>query len=120
MKNEKQTEIDARQWLELEEELVALKKQQGTLKPSLFTRVGDAIADYKEKKKAIVNRRKYIRLALTCGWLCGAHRFYARHYITGTLYLLFCWTGIPLAMTLIDLMIALPKAADARGNIEMQ
>ena len=120
MKNEKQAEMDARQWLELEEELVALKKQQGTLKLSLFMRVGDAIADYKEKKKAIANRRKYIRLALTCGWLCGAHRFYARHYITGALYLLFCWTGIPLAMTLIDLMIALPKAADARGNIEMQ
>ena len=119
MKKERQAEVDTRQWLDLEEELSALKKQHGMEKPGLFHRIGDAIADYKEKKKATVNRRKYIRLALICGWFCGAHRFYARHYITGVLYLLFCWTGIPFAMTLIDLMIALPKVADAEGNIEM-
>ena len=120
MKKASQTAIDTKQWLALEEELAALKQQHGIApKRSLWLRLGDALAEYKEKKKAIVNRRRYIRLALIGGWFCGAHRFYAGHNITGVLYLLFCWTGIPFAMTFIDLMIALPKAADAQGNIEI-
>lgn len=111
---------DAKKMIAMEEELAELKKQQGIEKKAPFwVRLIDRIAEYRESKRAMVNRRKYIRLALLGGWLCGAHRFYAGQWISGILYLLFCWTGIPFAMTLIDLMIALPKEADAQGNIEM-
>ena len=68
-------------------------------------------------KKREIHRRTYIRLALWCGWFCGAHRFYACQYLLGTLYLLLCWTGLPFCMTLINLMIVLPKKADETGNI---
>ena len=111
---------DIKELIALEEELAALKKEHGyEEKRPLWVRIGDAVADYKEKKRAVVDRKKYIRLALCCGWLCGAHRFYAGHYISGVLYLLFCWTGIPFAITLIDLMIAVPKTADGEGKIDV-
>lgn len=80
-------------------------------------RLGDRYAEYTVKSKVPVNRKKYIRLALTCGWLCGAHRFYAKKPVIGTLYLIFFWTGVSFAMTLIDLMIALPMVPDENGNI---
>lgn len=118
---EKKTEFrDVTKFIALEEELIALKAERGyDIKKPLWVRIGDAIADYKEKKTAVVDRKKYIKLALCCGWICGAHRFYARHYISGILYLLFFWTGIPFAMTLIDLMIALPKQTDGNEKIYM-
>ncbi|MFR2850798.1 TM2 domain-containing protein [Hungatella sp.] len=60
--------------------------------------------------------KKYILLALCLGWV-GGHRFYTKQYALGFIYLLFCWTGIPFAMTLIDLMIALPRQADEQGRL---
>ncbi len=114
----KETDFDPKRMIELEEELIALKAQQGIEEhPSWWQRLGDRYAEYTVKSKVPVNRKKYIRLALTCGWLCGAHRFYAKKPIIGTLYLIFFWTGISFAMTLIDLMIALPMAPDENGNI---
>ncbi len=104
--------------IELEEELNALKKEQGIVeKPAWWQRLGDWYADWSTNHKTAVDRKKYIRLAWTCGWLCGSHRFYAHKPILGTLYLLFFWTGIPFAMTLIDLMIALPMVPDENGKI---
>ena len=71
------------------------------------------------EQELAVDRKKYIRLALTCGWFCGAHRFYARQKILGTLYLLLFWTGFSFTMTLIDLMIVVPMKADSQGMIEL-
>lgn len=111
---------DVKELIALEEELIALKKEHGYKEKTPFwVKIGDFIADYKEKKRTVVDRRKYIKLALSCGWFCGAHKFYAGHYISGVLYLLFFWTGIPFAMALIDLMIALPINADSEGKICM-
>ena len=55
-------------------------------------------------------------------WLCllgafGVHHFYAGHRIKGLIYLAFCWTGIPVGLTLIDWMEAFPKQADESGMI---
>ncbi len=122
MPDEKNTsesnEFDPRRMIELEEELIALKQKQGIEeKPKWWQRLGDWYADYTVRSKVLVNRKKYIRLAWTCGWLCGSHRFYAHKPVLGTLYLLFFWTGAPFAMTLIDLMIALPMRPDENGMI---
>ena len=81
-------------------------------------RVGDWLAERQRGPKT-VERKKYIRLALSCGWLCGAHRFYAGQKMLGVLYLLFCWPGIAFAMTLIDLMIVLPMQPDENGMIQI-
>ena len=62
-----------------------------------------------------VHERKSKGLAMTLcfflGWL-GAHQFYLRHYFSGSLYLLFFWTGIPILLSVIDFVVLLltPKS----------
>lgn len=67
------------------------------------------------RKKVAVNRKKYL-------WLCllgifGAHRFYAKQYFTGVVYLLLFWSGFSISMTVIDWMIVVPMQADEDGNV---
>ncbi len=83
----------------------------------LWVRLGDKYFELKEKldEPNIVNRKKYL-------WLCalaivGANQFYARHYLKGMFYLVLSWTGISIAMGLVDWMAAVPKEADKDGNI---
>ena len=68
-----------------------------------------------ERKKIPINKKKYIRLCLL--GMFGAHRFYAKQYVTATIYLLLFWSGISFSMTLIDWMIVAPMQADENGMI---
>ena len=62
-----------------------------------------------------VHERKSKGLAMTLcffgGWF-GLHEFYLRKYLSGSLYLLFCWTLIPLCLAVIDFifMFLTPKS----------
>jgi TM2 domain-containing membrane protein YozV len=56
-------------------------------------------------------------LALLLGGL-GIHKFYAGHIGLGILYLLFCWTGIPAVIALVEFILAIIKKPDAHGRIE--
>ena len=47
-----------------------------------------------------VRRKTYLRLCIL--GIFGAHRFYAKQWVTGIFYLLTCWTSISIAMTIID------------------
>lgn len=117
---ESEESVDIRQMIVLEEELKDLKQQYGLEdKNKWWIRLGDRIARRTDRKGKRVKRKTYIRLALTSGWLCGSHRFYSGQKLLGSLYALFCWTGIPFAMTLIDLMIVLPMQSDEYGMIEV-
>lgn len=108
--------VDPKQMIALEEELAALKKEHGIVdKQRWWVRIGDFIANNAGTRVPIlVSRKRYIILAICLGW-AGGHRFYSKQYLLGAVYLLFCWTGIPFGMTLIDLMIALPKKPDEEG-----
>ena len=57
-----------------------------------------------------VHARKSKGLALTLcfflGWM-GAHEFYLRKYFSGSLYLIFFWTFIPLLLSILDFIIIL-------------
>lgn len=111
--------VDPRAMIALEEELLLLKERQGDEKrEKWWVCIGDRIAS-RTSRTVSVNRKKYIRLALSCGWLCGSHRFYAGQKILGIMYLMFCWSGIPAAMTLIDLMIILPMEPDEDGRVTL-
>lgn len=112
--------IDPKKFIALEEELISLKQQYGIEeKRKWWMRIGDYIAERSDKEKVSVDRKKYIILAVSCGWFCGAHRFYSKQKILGVLYFLLCWTGISFAMTLIDLMIVLPMKPDEHGKIQL-
>ena len=52
------------------------------------------------------NRTMAILLALFFGGF-GAHKFYMGKPALGILYLLFCWTGIPGIVALIELILYL-------------
>lgn len=117
-KKQGKEKIDINQYIALEEELIATKKKYGIEEPE--GRAANFISRFFDKRDgkepAQVDRKKYLLLAVFTGWM-GGHRFYAKQYPTAILYLLLFWTGFPLAMTLIDLMAALPKDIDADGKI---
>jgi len=58
-----------------------------------------------------VNKIAYGIIAILIGGF-GIHRFYAGRIGSGILYLLFCWTGIPSILGLIEGIIALCANTD--------
>ncbi len=65
-----------------------------------------------------VNKIVYILLALFLGGL-GIHKFYAGHVLAGVLYILFSWTGIPLILTIIDIIVAIITPTEYDGCISV-
>ena len=65
-----------------------------------------------------VKKGTYIALCLFLGGL-GIHKFYAGKWIQGLLYLVFCWTGIPVVIALFDLVIAMFKRPNEYGQIRV-
>ena len=106
--------------MELEMQLDRLRKENGIeVQPPLWIKIGDWLVAHSRQPRP-VDRKKYIRLALSCGWLCGAHRFYSGHKCQGIIYLLLSWTGFSLAMTLVDVLLVMLKyQPDENGMIEM-
>lgn len=96
---------------ELKEEYGLQEEEKGIKK---------AISKFFDKREAQgqvpIKKKKYLWLAVLLGWM-GAHRFYTKQYTTAIVYLLTCWTGFSIAMTIIDLMIVIPKKPDENGNI---
>ena len=65
-----------------------------------------------------VQKSIYIALCLFLGGL-GIHKFYAGKWFQGLLYVAFCWTGIPVVIALIDLLVAMFKTPDQYGQIRV-
>ena len=119
----KSNEVSMKEYLDARMELEELRKQYNIETPEEEEgKISKAITRHFERKENRVkikrNRKTYILVALLLGW-CGGHRFYSHQWLLGVLYAGFFWTGIPLAMTLIDLMIALPLPVDGEGMIEV-
>jgi len=117
----KENEVSMKEYLDAKMELEELRKQHNIPTPKEEeSKLSRAITNHFEKKenrpKVKCNRKTYLLLAVLLGW-CGGHRFYSRQWIWGILYLVFFWTGIPLAMTIIDLLIAIPLPVDEEGFI---
>lgn len=104
------------EFIRLEEELHQLQEQYNIpVKKGKFYEFMEKAMELKEKPHPVV-RKRYLWLAVLTGWI-GGHRFYAKQYITAALSVALFWTGIPAAMTIIDIMAALPKEADEKGEI---
>lgn len=113
-------EVTMEEYLAAKAELDAVREEYG-IKPK-EGKISGAISNFFDKRDArelqVVNRKKYLLLALFTGWF-GGHRFYARQWLIGILYLALSWTGFAFAMTVIDLMVAIPKEVDENGNIRV-
>ena len=114
----KEREVSYTEMAALEEELYQLNREQKMPeKEGIFSRTVSMYFDKKEaRQEVMVKRRRYLFLALLTGWL-GGHCFYTRQYAKGILYLLFFWTGMSIAMSIIDLLVVIPKPVDAEGMI---
>ena len=114
----KREEVTMEEYLAAKAELDAVREEYG-IRPK-EGKISRAISNFFNKRDAkelrTVSRKKYLLLALFTGWM-GGHRFYARQWVVAVLYLALFWTGFPLAMTIIDLMAAIPKEADKDGTI---
>ncbi|MDO4324926.1 MAG: TM2 domain-containing protein [bacterium] len=122
-KKKSQQELDRQQmteYLELANELEKVKEEYGVVEePTKLERIVNWVYSIVyAREKRLVSRKKYIWLALLTGW-CGGHRFYTHQYKTAVLYLVLFWSGFPIAMTIVDLMIALPMKPDENGMILM-
>lgn len=88
-------------------------------KENILVRGIDFLFTLKGRREPVkIKRKTYLLTALLLGW-CGGHRFLAKQYVLGVLYAALFWTGLPIAMTIIDLMIALPLPQDEDGYIEV-
>ena len=66
----------------------------------------------------MVKKGAYIGLCLLLGG-AGVHKFYAGKWLVGILYALFCWTGIPLILSIFDLFGAMFKRSNEYGQIRV-
>ena len=101
-------------------ELNELKKEYGIEdeKKGIMHAVAGMFERAANREPVAVSKKKYVWLAILTGWF-GGHRFYAKHYKTGMLYLAFFWLGIGLYHTMLDIMQVIPMKPDENGMILM-
>lgn len=73
-------------------------------------------AYYNTGSKRAVGKLAYVLWAFLLGGL-GAHKFYAGKAGQGILYILFCWTYIPLIVSFIEAICACCQKEDCNGRI---
>lgn len=69
-----------------------------------------------ESQLHVVNKVTYVVFAILLGNI-GVHKFYAGYTGQGILYVLFCWTGIPWVIAVVEGIVAAFKPADTNGRI---
>ena len=109
--------VNIDEYVALQRELEELQKQQGTYQEKGLSRL---ISSYFERKdardKILVSKKRLLWTALLLGW-CGGHRFLLKQNILGMVYLCFCWTCFPIAMTIVDILEYIPLKADENGMV---
>ncbi|MGL6064569.1 MAG: TM2 domain-containing protein [Fusobacteriaceae bacterium] len=65
----------------------------------------------------VISKVVYILVAIFFGSL-GIHRFLIGKTISAIFMFLFCWTGIPTIVSIIDIIIAAGMPTDSQGNIQ--
>lgn len=93
----------------------ALRTDEAASHGPLWRLIDCAVTAHANRAKVPVNRKAYLRWCLL--GVFGAQRFYAKQWKTGLLYLVTCWSGFSIAMTMIDAMIAVPMKPDENGII---
>ncbi|MDO5152040.1 MAG: TM2 domain-containing protein [Eubacteriales bacterium] len=116
--NPEEKRVSMDEYMAAKSELDELRRQHGIApKEGRLSRIVSNFFERRDAREKIpVNRKKFMLLALFTGWV-GGHRFYAHHYKVAVLYLLLCWTGFSVAMTIIDFVQFIPYPVDENGDI---
>lgn len=120
-RNEAKDQVTMGEMIAAQQELRELKKEHGleTEKEGPISKAITRFFDrHEERQKHQITKKTYLLLLIFTGWI-GGHRWYAHRWILAALYTLLFWTGIPLAMSLIDLLEVIPVEADENGRIEL-
>lgn len=74
--------------------------------------------DLGRKSGVYLNKTLYVLLAVFLGGI-GAHKFYARKFVLGLVYMIFAWTYIPIIVSIIEGIraIGLPQTDDGKIKI---
>ena len=96
----------------------ALRTDEAASHGPLWRLIDCAVTAHANRAKVPVNRKAYLRWCLL--GVFGAQRFYAKQWKMGLLYLVTCWSGFSIAMTMIDAMIAVPMKPDENGIIYLR
>ena len=89
----------------------ALRTDEAASHGPLWRLIDCAVTAHANRAKVPVNRKAYLRWCLL--GVFGAQRFYAKQWKMGLLYLVTCWSGFSIAMTMIDA----PMKPDENGII---
>lgn len=114
--------VNYEEYLAAQAELRYLREKYGIEDPDAGKegKISHMISSFFERQdarqKVAVDRKKFLLLALFTGAF-GGHRFYAHHYKVAVFYLLTCWTGMSIAMTIIDFLQFIPYPVDENGRI---
>jgi TM2 domain-containing membrane protein YozV len=73
----------------------------------------------RQYNKLSKNPSRAWKLTLLLGW-AGAHRFYLNQWGWGIIYLLFCWTFIPLLVALVECFYIRERTEKYNKEIEQQ
>lgn len=92
----------------------ALRTDEAASHGPLWRLIDCAVTAHANRAKVPVNRKAYLRWCLL--GVFGAQRFYAKQWKMGLLYLVTCWSGFSIAMTMIDAMIAVPMKPDETAS----
>ncbi|MCF0131222.1 MAG: TM2 domain-containing protein [Pseudobutyrivibrio sp.] len=111
-----QDKLNIKEFLAAEDELRTLKETYGIVDADKKGLVDRLLGLFYNKTDVTVKRKTYLWLMLFTG-VFGGHRFYAKQYLAGILYLATCWCGVSLAMTIIDVLVVLPMEVDEVGMI---
>lgn len=108
------------EYVALQRELDELKAQsdEGKKEGKLSRLISGYFERRDAREKVTVNKKKHLLLAIFLGW-AGAHRFQAKRWKLGLVYLLTCWSGFSTAMTIVDILEIIPMPADENGDIQI-
>lgn len=112
--------VSYEEYLSAKGELDYLREKYGIESPEKEGKISRMISNFFERRDARqrikVKRKTFLWLLVLTGW-CGGHRFYAHHYKLGIFYLLTCWSGFSIAMSIIDFLQFVPYPVDENGYI---
>ena len=123
-KDSKDDEVTLKEYLDAHQELEELRAANGIeVEEKGLSKLLTKFFNAKEnREKHRVKKTTYILLAIFLGW-CGGHRFYEKRWILAAAYAACAiiafpkLVGFPMAMTVIDVLIAIPIEKDEEGYI---